>query len=90
MIAWALGTECDDYLDVEDLFVIPLSRRKGNGALLMTELTGLAAKLGLALRFWVPHVDMDGVNEIALRSLLERKGFQIKTSPHKWAAGLAE
>jgi GNAT superfamily N-acetyltransferase len=84
-IGWAAAVLRDGFLDVEDLFVRPVYRGAGHGWTLLKKVRGLAEKLGLPLRIWIPHSDRAIDNLNVAKRLFGKVGLQIQASGVRWA-----
>ena len=85
-IGWAIVAERGEWLDVHELFVRPVVRRRGNGTNLMRLLRDLSEQRGKQLRFWVSFADID--TRAILAKMLRPLGYRLGPSPVRWAAYL--
>lgn len=86
-IAWMFAVQRDQYLDVEEFFVMPGYRRKGHGGNMAIQLSSLAAELELKLRFLIPHADLNDL--IGIKKIVSKLSLTIHNSPKKSAAKIA-
>lgn len=85
--AWGFAIEKPSaFLEIEELFVRPLWRRRGYASELAKHLTQCANSLGKPLRAWIPHSDNNDNNAQALYGILDVLGLSLQDSPVRWAA----
>lgn len=89
-IAWAFAVEGSGLMELEELFVIPRFRKRGNGTMLTRLVEALAQERACDLRAWVPHVDCAARNLAIVERLFRGVGFKLRPSPQRWAGQLAE
>jgi GNAT superfamily N-acetyltransferase len=85
-IGWSFAVERDGFLDVEELFVRPAYRRRGQASKLSQMLLKRSALLGLTLRLWVSYADCGPENRAALEGSLASLSLHLSNSPYRWAA----
>jgi hypothetical protein len=84
-IGWAFTVCRDGFLDIEELFVRPAFRRNNNGNRLTGMLRELAARIGLPLRLWVAHADLDQPNLAIVEKMAKRLSLKLGPSDVQWA-----
>lgn len=84
-IGWAFTVCRDGFLDIEELFVRPLFRGTNNGNILTRMLRELAARIGLPLRLWVAHADLDQTNLAIVEKIVKRLSLNLVPSDVQWA-----
>lgn len=84
-IGWAFAVCRDGFLDIEELFVRPLFRGTNNGNILTRMLRELAASIGLPLRLWVAHADLDQSNLAIVEKMAKRFALNLGPSDVQWA-----
>lgn len=85
-VAWGFAVTREGFLDVEELFVRPVDRRQGFGTALAQLFQARAQKLGLPIRFWVPHVDATDTNLATLTRLTRKLGLTVQDTAVLWAS----
>jgi roadblock/LC7 domain-containing protein len=84
-IGWAFTVCRDGFLDIEELFVRPMFRGTNNGNILTRMLRELAARIGLPLRLWVAHADLDQANLAIMGKIVKRLSLNLVSSDVQWA-----
>jgi GNAT superfamily N-acetyltransferase len=84
-IGWAFTVCRDGFLDIEQLFVRPAFRGNNNGNRLTGMLRELAARIGLPLRLWVAHADLDQPNLAIVEKMAKRLSLKLGPSDVQWA-----
>lgn len=82
---WAFEVEYEDFLNVEELFVLPAYRRQGLAKALIGYLNKLSKPLNKPLRFWVPFADSEEPNMEVVQHLADVYGYKISPAPVRWA-----
>lgn len=86
-VAWLFAVERDEFLDVEELFVHPEHRNRGNARKLVQSFhSEVAEELGRETRYWVPHSNTGGETITAFKLLVSPFGLALKPSKMRWAA----
>jgi len=86
-MAWMFGVERKGYLDIEELFVRPEYRNKGNARTLVKYFhSELAKRLGKEIRYWVPHSDTDSANLETFKGIIAPFSLTLKPSRMAWAS----
>jgi len=86
-IAWLFAVEREEFLDVEELFVRPEHRNKGNARRLVHQLHDkLAEQSGKQIRYWVPFPDTAHETLTVFQRLIAPFGFSLRPSEVRWAA----
>lgn len=83
--AWAFGVQYEDFLNIEELFVMPAFRRRGFSKVIINNLIDISKAIGKPLRFWVSFADSDGLNMGIIRHLSKKYGYKISPAPVRWA-----
>lgn len=86
---WLFAVVRGGVLEVEELYVRPQYRRKGYGRRLVSMLKELRTDIGVPLRLWITHADMEAANRSGVDRLVESLGLTVVPSPFRWAAALA-
>ena len=85
VLAWAFAERRGLYLDVEELFVMPTSRRQGLCRLLIGDLLRLSRGLRAPLRLWFPHADSYPEGQAIREAITRRLGVGLARSDARWA-----
>lgn len=87
---WAMFTEDDTYIHVDDLYVRPEFRGRGWGRKLLDTLIEVALTYGKTLRLWVPFADCEPDNLLMLSKFFGRRGLALIACPEQWAGCVAQ
>jgi GNAT superfamily N-acetyltransferase len=82
---WAFAIINGEYLDVEELFVMPKYRRHGDGSKMLDCFVKLSHFLSKRFRMWVPFADICPDNVEILRHMMGKRGLVIQPSETNWA-----
>jgi GNAT superfamily N-acetyltransferase len=82
---WAFGVEYEGYLNIEELFVLPVYRRQGLATALISYLIKLSKQLNKPLRYLVPFADSEEPNIDIVKNLADVYGYKIFPAPVRWA-----
>ncbi len=82
---WAFGVEYEGFLNIEELFVLPVCRRQGLANALISYLNKLSKQLKKPLRYWVPFADSEEPNMEIVQHLADVYGYKISPAPFRWA-----
>jgi len=85
-IGWAFAVCRSGFLDIEDLYVRPAFQGFGYGNALAQMLSELMTYVGLPLRLWVPHADMNRANLIRVERIAKRLSLKLTLSNVRWAS----
>jgi hypothetical protein len=89
LLAWGMAVERDGFLDVEELFTTPNSRRRGHGTRIAKLLLARGRQLQLRPRYWVPHADVNSENLGQFTRIARSMGFTLHRAKEPWAAYVA-
>jgi GNAT superfamily N-acetyltransferase len=90
MIGWVIAVETTEALHVDDLFVRPSYRGRGNGRKLAQELSRIIAWRRKPVQLWLSHADWHGQPDQAQAALLASLQLSVGPSPVPWASAVAE
>jgi GNAT superfamily N-acetyltransferase len=85
-IAWSFAVHRGGYLDIEEFYVRPAYRGRGNGTRMTEMVKELSQREGLPLRAWIPYADCEESNRPALTRILSKLGLNVRRSGVRWAA----
>ena len=88
-MGWAFATIRQGFLDVDDLFVKPVHRRRGFGGRIAQMLLDLSAQVGLPLRLQVSFADVGSENREALLGILRHLGMSLRNTSTRGLAYVA-
>ena len=83
---WAFAVERNGALEIEELYVRPVFRRKHRGTTLLRELVEISDKQNLPLGVWIPHADVSARNLYRADRLLKSAGLARRSSGNRWAS----
>lgn len=88
---WCCTTIKDGFLEVEDFFLKP-GYHPDHGIALAQALLGERDRMGLPLRFWIPHCDAKpaGYNHWLVDNVVEGLELARRPSRERWAHSVAE
>jgi GNAT superfamily N-acetyltransferase len=82
---WAFAIISGEYLEVEEIFVMPKYRGRGYGNLMIDYFIKLSHTLSRPFRAWVPFVDISPDNVKILKHMIEKRGLVMRPSGVNWA-----
>jgi GNAT superfamily N-acetyltransferase len=87
---WAMFTEDDSFIHVDDLYVRPEFRGAGWGRKILEKLIEVALTYDKQLRLWIPFADCEPESLARLTGFFGRHGLVITPSPERWAGCVAQ
>lgn len=84
-VGWWFARQCNDGVEVEEIFVRPQFRGRGHGRKLIEEILKLAAGLQLPIKVWISFADADSDNLQLIQERIAPLGFSLKSSGVRWA-----
>jgi GNAT superfamily N-acetyltransferase len=89
-IGWCFVVPRDDWLNVEEMFVVPSYRNKGYGKILCDGLLSLSSEIWSPLRLWISYADDVAENQKCVSWVSSYLRLHLRSSEVRWASLRAE
>jgi GNAT superfamily N-acetyltransferase len=88
-IGWTFFVERNGSVEVEELFIMPVHRKRGYGGKLVEMIGGYAHERGSSIKIWISHADTATENMRVIEKFAGRLNLELSASPVRWASYVA-
>lgn len=85
-IGWTFFVERNGSVEVEELFIMPVFRKRGYAPKLAKMIEGYSHERSTSPKIWISHADTAPENILVIEKLAGRLGLSISPSPVRWAS----